>query len=171
MVVLVERELAIIPVGSADLAATAALVNAAFEVHGIMSEPRTSIEGLLEEAGDDGAFIQAVDADGLLATALIRHAASYYADPAHADALYFGLAAVRPVAMRSGLGRALVTRAEHLAVERGHRRVVLSTLREFNLVPYYERLGYHTTKTQDFEAGHWSVVVPHRYHEMQKTLA
>lgn len=171
MVVLVERELAIVPVGSADLAATAALVNAAFEVHGIMSEPRTSIDGLLEEAGDDGAFIQAVDADGLLASALVRHAASYYANPDHADALYFGLAAVRPVAMRLGLGRTLVTHAERLAVERGHRRVVLSTLREFNLVPYYERLGYTTTKTEDFDAGHWSVIVPHRYHEMQKHLA
>lgn len=87
-----------------------------------------------------------------------------------ADALYFGLAAADRHTQGRGIGSALLGRAESLAADRGYRRVVLTTLREFGLQEYYERFGYRLVGSHEFPAGHWSISVPHHYCYMEKAL-
>jgi GNAT superfamily N-acetyltransferase len=159
----------------ADTVALAALVNAAFLTHPLMRGDRTSPEGLREEAGPDGRFLVIEDEDGLLACAMIRGAsaewdgAEGYAPPSRA--LYYGLAGVRPERMRCGAGRALLEAAEIEAQRLGHTHVVLSTLREFELVPYYQRLGYSPTWHEDFDPGHWEIDAPHQLVHFEKSLS
>lgn len=163
-------EMHIVTAADADFGETAALVNAAFAVHPVLSGPRTSAEELAQEAGPDGEFLHEREDGNLVASALIRDGARYFDDLGRADALYFGLAAVSPARMRRGTGRRLVAEAERLARDRGYGRVLLSTLREFGLIDYYEAQGYQVINQQQFEAGHWSVTVPHLYVEMEKRL-
>lgn len=163
-------ELRVVPVAEIDPDETVALINEAFALHKVLGAPRTSLEELPDEAGDDGEFLHARDGGALIASALIRDYGRYTGDQSQADALYLGLVAVKPREARHGLGRQLVAAAERVAAERGYRRVVLSTLREFGLVGYYEAQGYTVTNTTEFEAGHWSVTVPHLFVEMEKRL-
>jgi len=87
-----------------------------------------------------------------------------------ADALYFGLAAVRRGAQGFGVGQQLVANAEAVARKRGAARIVLTTLREFGLIDYYARFGYHLVGTEAYPAGHWAVTVPHTFCYMEKRL-
>jgi len=87
-----------------------------------------------------------------------------------AGTLYFGIAAVEPELMNRGLGRRLVGLAEQVAVDERFRGIGLGTLREFGLVPYYQKLGYSLVSEESYPAGHWEFLVPHSYCEMVKTL-
>jgi GNAT superfamily N-acetyltransferase len=168
-------EVRIVHVSEVDLAQVASLVNAAFLTHPLMTGDRTSADGLRDEAGENGRLLVIEDGGGLLACALIRSAsaewdsAEGYAVPA--NALYYGLAGVRPERMRSGAGRALLEAAETEARRLGHSHIVLSTLREFQLVPYYERLGFSAAGHEDFEPGHWGIQAPHRLVHFEKAIA
>lgn len=171
--------LRVVPVAASefDVGTTVALVNAAFRRYSILRSDRTDAAQLLEEAGTDGEFLQ-VRADGrLVATAMVRPAAWYYAGEARLvgrvrldEALYFGLAAVDPLLMNAGLGHRLVDAAEGLAAARGYRAVILGTLREFGLVEYYARLGYIVVAQVDYPEGHWGLSVRHRHCDMVKAL-
>jgi predicted N-acetyltransferase YhbS len=172
-----EPTLSLVPFAAIDTVAVAALVNAAFRRYAILESDRTSPEGLADEAGDDAEWLLAHRAGRLVGSAMIRPAAGVFAEhpnPAAlgdvSTALYFGLAAVEPLEMSSGIGRRLVAEAERIAAERGYRSVILGTLREFGLVDYYARFGYVVVAVHDFEAGHWDIVVPHRLCEMVKAL-
>ena len=170
--------LRIVPAAEADFEAVASLINAAFATHPILGgRDRTSAESVAEEVGATGEVLLALEDGQIVACAIIRPADDLVAEygeeamlPDVERALYFGLAAVRPEHMRSGLGRALVAEAERIAAERGFKYVVLGTLEEFGLVPYYERLGYEVAATIDFEPGHWGITAPHRFAQMLKRL-
>lgn len=167
----------VLPVAAIDAAATAELVNDAFARHAILRGDRTSPAGLLDEAGESAGFLQAVRDGQLVASAMVRPATGVFGGGPGlwkgidlTAALYFGLAAVHSRERNSGLGRRLVAESERIAVERGLSSVVLGTVREFGLVEYYARLGYLVFAQADFEAGHWNIIVPHRYCHMVKAL-
>jgi predicted N-acetyltransferase YhbS len=166
------------PASAIDAAAVASLVNAAFRRYAILTADRTSAEALLDEAGDTGEFIHAYNGERLVGSAMVQPATATFANaPQYLQsaidvegALYFGLAAVDPFEMNTGIGRILIGEAERLGQERGYRRVVLGTVREFGLVDYYARQGYLAVNVTTFPAGHWNIITPHRYYEMVKEL-
>ena len=154
--------LGLVSASEADLALIAGIVNRAFHTHALMNgRDRTHLAGLLEESGPDGAFILASVNGSVVATAMVRSVlADFDGAPGYtptATALYFGLAAVEPTRMRSGLGRALVAEAERIALQGGFTHVALSTLYEFGLVPYYTRQGFTPMADETFDAGHWGL--------------
>jgi GNAT superfamily N-acetyltransferase len=184
--------LRVVPIAEADVAAVAGLVNRAFATYShIFPGQRTSPADYVEESGPDARVMLIEDAGRLLATAMIAPAERFisphvlgpagmareagpvsHPDPAHpwTGALYFGLAGVEPGLMNGGLGRRLVRAAEQIAASEGHGRVALSTVREFGLVEYYERLGYGVFHETEYPPGHWEFLVVHHHCEMVKAL-
>ena len=170
--------LRLVPVAEADLEIIAALVNRAFATHPFMrGGNRTSPDGLRYEAAEAGEFLVSEREGRIVASAMIRACHPELDAPETAidyqlptNGLYFGLAAVEPELMSSGGGRALLTEAERIARERGHTHVVLTTLYEFGLPPYYERFGYVTVANEDFPESHWGMGAPHRMAHMEKAL-
>lgn len=183
--------LRIVPIHQADIDQVAALVNRAFSRYSnIFKGNRTSPQDYRDEVGED-ARVLLIERDGrLLATGMIAHAERFVEteqlgpagtarpevipplEPSHPwyGALYFGLAGVEPELMNGGLGRLLVSHVERIAREEGFPAVALGTLREFGLVDYYLKLDYRIVHEADFPAGHWDLVVPHRYCEMVKPV-
>jgi predicted N-acetyltransferase YhbS len=167
----------VVPLAEADLEAVASLVTRAFYTHPMMGTDRTSVASLPREAGP-GAELLIAEVDGrMVGSAMIHPGGTAREDPRGAPAyepppfaLYFGMAAVEPDLMRTGIGRALLAEAERLARARGFSHVALNTLVEFDLVDYYARLGYVPVAHEDFEAGHWGVTAPHRLVHMEKQL-
>ncbi len=156
-----------------DVEATAGLINRAFSRHEILVGARTSPEGLLEESGTSPEFLQLFDANGaLVATAMLRDPVVDDGDTLSgiARSLYIGLAAVEDGFTRVGLGTALVREVERLGRARGYTSVVLGAVREFDLVPYYERRGFEVIHTQVLEADNWSIRLLHHYCEMQRPI-
>jgi GNAT superfamily N-acetyltransferase len=169
----------LVPAASVDALSIATLVNDAFRTHAIMPGDRTSAEGVREEAGTRGEFLQLSRGANLVGSAMIKPASDTTAEDRALwaargaeleSALYFGLAAVDPVEMRSGVGSRLVTEAERIARERCCQRIVLGTVREFGLVPYYARFGFRVVSEQSFPEGHWGLTAAHSYCDMAKEL-
>ncbi len=166
-----------VPPEGADYDALADLVNEAYTIYPFMHGPRTDPPMLREEAGGSGQFLLAeTDAGELVGCSLIKPSLdvdwSYAAGmkPVGAEKLYFGVAAIRPAAMRSGIGRLLLRRAEELARERGYSEMVLTTIEEMGLVEYYAAEGYSTLDTRLFGPDHWAIDIPHTLHTMGKRL-
>lgn len=165
----------LLPIASIDRITTAALINQAFSRHETMEGDRTAPDSLLEEAGPSSEFIQVSDVEGrLVATAMICPGVNAglegkildHVDPSVVQ--YYGLAGVADGLNGTGLGGLLLREAERIGRARMNRSIVLTTLREFGLPPYYERRGFATRDTKMFEAGHWGVSVEHEYHVMHR---
>lgn len=184
-----KADLRLVRIVEADLDGVASLVNRAFARYShISSLPRTSPVQYAEEAGPDARLILAEAGGRLIASSMIAPAERFIEDGVHcgggsassaahpgesashpwAGALYFGLAAVEPECMSRGLGRRLVEFAGQVAAEEGYRGIGLGTLREFGLVPYYEKLDYRLVSEEPYPAGHWDFLIPHNYCEMVK---
>jgi ribosomal protein S18 acetylase RimI-like enzyme len=59
---------------------------------------------------------------------------------------YFGMLSVDPQVQRKGVGRALLAAAEDHCRNAGCTRMTMSTGEDrTELIPYYERVGYHVT--------------------------
>lgn len=183
-------QLRLVRAEEADAESIAALVNRAYGTYPhLFAGQRTTPAELLAEAGPGARFIVVEDDGRLVASALIAKAERFVEPdmlgpvgtprpapgelpPGHpwAGALYFGMAAVEPELMNRGHGRAMLAFAEKVAGNERYRAVALGTVREFGLVPYYERLGYRVVHELAHPAGHWDFLVPHVYVEMVKTL-
>ncbi len=183
--------LRVVPVHEADIDQVAALVNRAFSRYSnIFKGSRTSPQDYRDEVGENARILLLEEDGRLLATGMIGLAERFTEtdqlgpagtarpeiipplDPAHpwSGALYFGLAGVEPELMNAGLGRLLVRHVERIAREERFPAVALGTLREFGLVEYYLKLDYRIVHEADFPAGHWDLIVPHRYCEMVKPV-
>lgn len=169
----------LVPVAEADLEAVAGLVNRAFSTYShIFKGQRTSARDYADEVGEDARVLLLEDSGKLLATAMVANAGRFI-EPRSAGttgshpwtgALYLGLVGVEPSSMNTGLGRRMVRYVEDFARTEGFPSVALSTVREFGLVDYYEKLNYQVVHEVTFPVGHWDFVVPHNYCEMVKHL-
>jgi GNAT superfamily N-acetyltransferase len=181
------------PIYEVDLVPLADLVNRAFRRYrDIWKGERTSPSEYLDEAGPD-ARILLIEEDGkLIATSMVADAARFAAHDllgpsgvereleyivppmpeGHpwAGSLYYGFAGVEPALMNRGLGKMMLDYVERLAAKEGYTGVSLATIREFGLVGYYERFGFRVSREEEFAAGHWGFIVPHRYCDMVKPV-
>jgi ribosomal protein S18 acetylase RimI-like enzyme len=76
-------------------------------------------------------------------------------EPLNEDVWYLGSLATDPTRQKSGLGKILLSAAEHWVAERGGKRIRMSVVnvREA-LIAWYLRRGYHKTgKTEPFPYG------------------
>jgi ribosomal protein S18 acetylase RimI-like enzyme len=172
----------VVPAIEVDVAQAVELANAAFSVHPLVLESRTSVERFAEEYPPGARFLVTHDQAGMVGMAMVASArmelfgfspdtetkvvAAGY--PAPGD-LYFGIASVHPRGQRRGIGRALLGGAESLAADEGFRRVVLTTVRELGNVEYYEAAGYEVVASEVFPPGHYSIPVPHELCLMAKS--
>lgn len=180
----------LVPAREIDAEAVAGLVNRAYaRYRHLFAGQRTTPDELLLEAGPDARFIIVEETGRLIGSALIAPAERFIEpdmlgpsgtprpEPAGVPkghpwtgALYFGMAAVDDDRVNRGIGRAMVALAEEVARTEGYPAVGLGTVREFGLVPYYERLGYRVIHEAEHPAGHWDFLVPHRYCELVKRV-
>ena len=84
---------------------------------------------------------------------------------------YFGLLAVAPSQQGRGLGSRLITEAEDLCREAGCSVMELRILHlRTELPPYYEKLGYTVTGTEDHIPQDPSALQPYHFITMVKTI-
>ncbi len=99
-----------------------------------------------------------VDGEGgegrIVGTVTLVPPGSVFAELAHEDEFELRMLAVSPIERGRGIGRELTAAALELAVERGAKRVVLSTMETMNVAHrLYERMGF--TRRADLD---WVVV-------------
>jgi GNAT superfamily N-acetyltransferase len=127
----------------ADSAAITALSNAAFAIETFLEGLRTDPQRVAEMMRL-GTFLVAIGRGEQIV-------ASVYVELRGVRG-YFGMLAVDPMLQGKGLGARMVRAAEDYCRERGCKAMditVLSLRQE--LLPFYHRLGYQETGTEDFQ--------------------
>lgn len=127
---------------AADAPAIASVTNAAFAVETFIEGLRTDSQRVAEMMRS-GSFLVAVARNEQIV-------ASVYVELRGARG-YFGMLAVDPMLQGKGLGARMARAAEDYCRERGCKAMditVLSLRQE--LLPFYHRLGYQETGTEDF---------------------
>ena len=169
--------LQIVPAAEIDIPATVAVINAAFRVHPILAEDRTSEESIVDELWPGCRFVQVFEDGTLVGTASVTPGASAPIEGHEFPgidiprSLYFGLAAVSPQRMGGGIGGRLLAETERIARSEGFDGVILTTLDEMGNVDYYQRFGYRSVSIHDLPSGQWSLTIPTHYHCMAKDLS
>jgi len=128
-----------------DVPALTRLINAAFVVEQIVFDGDRVDDLGVRVYMSSGTFLVAEDAGALAGGVYIE---------TRGDRSYLGLLSVQPEHQGTGLGRRLVAEAENLARESGSRVMdlrVISARRE-QLLPFYQRLGYLSVRTEPFPA-------------------
>lgn len=126
----------------ADAAAIAAVTNAAFAVETFLEGLRTDARRVAEMMGQ-GIFLVCAGKDS-------RIVASIYMETRGARG-YFGMLAVDPLYQGKGLGARMVQSAEDYCRERGCAAMDITVLSlRPELLPFYHRLGYAETGTEEF---------------------
>jgi ribosomal protein S18 acetylase RimI-like enzyme len=145
---------------SADAAALAVLVNAAFAVEEFFVDGDRTSAAELAKMMDAGMFLVLDHSDG-------RIAAAVYVD---AGSGYFGMLSVLPELQGHGLGKRLVRIAEALCEASGcaTMSIRIINLRE-ELARWYRSLGYRETGVTPYT--HRSLKRPAHFVEMQRSLA
>ena len=125
-----------------DLPAMIPIINAAFAIETFLAGERTDHENL-ERLMTKGNFLVASDAAGQLM-------ASVYVELRGLRG-YFGMLAVAPEFQGRGLGRVMVEAAEAHCRNSGCAAMDINVLSlRTELPPFYRRLGYIETGTEDF---------------------
>ena len=177
------RTVEVVPATEVDVPRAVALANAAFGVHELVTQPRTSVDLFPEECPPGARLLIVSEGEAMIGMAMIVTAhvemfgfsekvaqhVSNLGYPGKTD-LYFGIASVHPSGQGKGVGRALLRRTEEVAAQEGFDRVVLTTVRELGSVEYYERGGYTVVASEIFAPGHYSIPVPHESCLMVKSL-
>jgi ribosomal protein S18 acetylase RimI-like enzyme len=129
----------------ADTTAVIAMVNAAFAIETFLEGPRIDGERLAEMK-QKGEFLLAEDT-GLLVAVVYTEVRS--------ERGYLGMLAVDVGQQGTGLGRTLVEAAEDHCRKRGCKFIDLTVLSlRPELLPFYRKLGYTETGTQEFHPPH-----------------
>ncbi len=148
--------------GPEDASVIMELINEAFAIElKYFSKERIDLPGVADHL-QKGTFILAVsDAEpvGCVYTEL------------RGEQGYFGLLAVAPSQQGRGLGARLVTESEDLCREAGCSVMTLRVLdSRTELPPYYEKLGYAVTGTEDHIPQDPSALQPYHFIVMEKTI-
>lgn len=126
----------------ADAAAIAAVTNAAFAIETFLEGMRTDARRVAEMMRQ-GIFLVSAGKDD-------RVVASVYIETRGARG-YFGMLAVDPLYQGKGLGARMVRAAEDHCRERGCAAMDITVLSlRPELLPFYHRLGYAETGTEEF---------------------
>ncbi len=143
---------------SADAAALAELVNAAFAIEEFFVEGDRTNAAELERMMQDGAFLVLDHETGLAAAVYVERRG------------YFGMLSVQPAFQGMGLGKRLVRIAEALCEATGcaTMSIRIINLRE-ELARWYRSLGYRETGVAPYT--HRALKRPAHFVEMQRTLA
>jgi ribosomal protein S18 acetylase RimI-like enzyme len=143
---------------SADAAALAELVNAAFAIEEFFVDGDRTHAAEIEQMMHDGAFL-VLDHEGGLAAAVYVERRGY-----------FGMLSVQPAFQGMGLGKRLVRIAEALCEASGcaTMSIRIINLRE-ELARWYRSLGYRETGIAPYT--HRALKRPAHFVEMQRTLA
>ena len=119
-----------------------AITNAAFAIEPFIEGTRTDAERLAVEM-QTGEFLVAVAPDH-------RVVASVHVE-LHGERGYFGMLAVDPPEQGRGLGPAMIRAAEDYCRKHGCKAMDIKVLSlRPELFPYYRRLGYVETATEEF---------------------
>jgi GNAT superfamily N-acetyltransferase len=148
--------------GPEDASVLMELINQAFAIELIyFSNERINLAGVAKEL-QKGTFILAMSGD--------KPAGCVYAE-LRGERGYFGLLAVAPSQQRHGLGTRLITEAEDLCREAGCHVMELRILNlRTELPPYYEKLGYTVTGTEDDIPQDSSALQPYHFIVMEKVI-
>lgn len=126
-----------------DMAAMIPVVNAAFDFEDFLEGSRTDEERMAGMMAT-GEFLVAEDDSG-------RVIASVYTE-VRGERGYFGMLAVDPRRQRTGVGSAMIEAAEDHCRRRGCRWMDIIVLNvRSELLPFYRRLGYVETRTEEFQ--------------------
>jgi ribosomal protein S18 acetylase RimI-like enzyme len=125
----------------ADLPTLVLVINKAFAIETFLDSTRTDLEHL---------SVTTHKGDFLLAERDGQAVACVYVE-VRGERAYFGMLAVDPAQQGQGFGRLLTTAAEQYGREHGckHMDITVLSLRP-ELLPFYRRLGYSETGTEDF---------------------
>jgi len=130
------------PATAADIPAMIPVVNSAFEIEIFIDGTRTDTDRM-SQMMEKGQFFLAEDDSG-------RVVACVYTETRNERA-YFGMLAVEPSKQGTGLGRLMVEPAEDHCRRRGCTWMDISVLSlRPELLPFYRKLGYVETSTEDF---------------------
>ncbi|HEY0565701.1 MAG TPA: GNAT family N-acetyltransferase [Terriglobales bacterium] len=126
--------------GASDSAAIAVIVNAAFQVEKEFRDGQRTSQAQVLTDMQRGTFLVASDGNAILGAVFVK---------VNGNKGYFGMLSVDPKLQRGGVGRSLLTAAEHFCRERGCEVMTLSTgsVRQ-ELLPYYAKSGYLITKVE-----------------------
>jgi predicted N-acetyltransferase YhbS len=150
------------PANEDDVPALTRLINMAFVVEQVVFDGDRVDDLGIRVYMSGGTFLVAEDSGVLLGCVYVetRDARSY-----------LGLLSVQPARQKAGLGRRLVAAAEDLA-RASHSRVMdlrVISARGQQLLPFYQRLGYHFVRNEPFPA-HLAAKMPSHYILMSKLL-
>jgi ribosomal protein S18 acetylase RimI-like enzyme len=135
---------------AADIDAIVALVNSAYRGDSSRAGWTTEADilgGQRTDAGEISRLVTKHDSAMLLCLRDGEPIGSGHLERINAATAYFGMLVIKPVLQGQGLGRLMMTEAEHFAVrEWGASRMQMQviTLRT-ELIAYYERCGYRRT--------------------------
>ncbi len=148
--------------GPEDAPALMELINEAFAIElKFFSNERIDLAGVREHL-QKGSFILAESKD--------RLAGCIYTE-LRGDKGYFGLLSVAPFEQGRRLGTRLITESEDLCREAGCSVMELRILNlRTELPPYYEKLGYAVTGTEDHIPQDPSALQPYHFVTMEKTI-
>ena len=149
----------------ADVEALVSLVNDAYrktEGHVFPGSTRTERGDLLERIAE----IIVAEADGRPVGCL--HFTT------EGDVAHFGLLAADVRLHGRGIGSALIAHAEHLGRDAGCRMMHIESVKEANMLPYYERRGYRVLREnvgQEWNGGQdWGAAIEWHMVELEKNL-
>ena len=118
-----------------------AVVNAAFAIETFLDGTRTDV-GRMTEMMAKVEFLVAEDDSAITGCVYLEK---------REDRGYFGMLAVDPARQGGGIGRALVVAAENRCRQQGCSVMDVSVLNlRPELLPFYHRLGYMQTGTEEF---------------------
>ncbi len=150
------------PAAPEDASAIMELINQAFAIErNFFSADRIDLPGVADHL-QKGTFLLA-ESDGGLAGCVYTEL--------RGESGYFGLLAVAPAQQGRGLGTLLVTEAEDLCREAGCTAMELRILHlRTELPPYYEKLGYGVSRTEEHIPQDPSALQPYHFIVMEKTI-
>jgi GNAT superfamily N-acetyltransferase len=138
----IHGRLAVRLAGEIDAGAIASITNAAFAVETFLEGVRTDARRVVEMMRQ-GVFLVCAGKDGQLL-------ASIYVETRGVRG-YFGMLAVDPLYQGKGIGAQMVRAAEDYCRERGCSAMDITVLSlRPELLPFYHRLGYTETGTEEF---------------------